>query len=118
MPTIETVGEFHCACCCGGLREHDNAECNVGYMRCTACGCKRIRTGGATHLVLRVQIAGTPTLDHIERASELARLLGAPDDISLVHDGAALNYFELSGQGAANALEIVKLRRGTGTKRS
>lgn len=108
-PTI--VGNFRCSCCCNGdRREYTDEDCEAGYMRCLGCNCIRARMGSATQITLRVQVAGALTIDSVERAAELARALGAADDLAMLGDGV-LHYFEVSGQGAVNALEIAKLRR-------
>jgi len=67
--------------------------------------------GSATQITLRVQVSGALTIDTVERAAELARALGATDDLAMVRGSDNVHYFEVSGQGAVNALEIAKLRR-------
>lgn len=106
----EIVGTFHCECCCRGRREYTNEECQLGFMRCSGCNCTRARMGTATEITLRVQVAGVLTIQGVERAADLARALGAPDDLAMITDGNAMHYFEVPGQGALNALEIAKLR--------
>lgn len=108
----EVLGTFYCDCCCSSEVEHNDHGTTAGHMRCTGCNCTRIRRGSATQILLRVQIAGAPSLEHLERAAELARLLGGPDDAELVRAETAVHYFEIPGAGAVNALEIARLRRG------
>lgn len=104
------VATLRCDCCCSSKQEYTDEDVNFGYMRCLGCSCSRRRTGSASELVIRVQIGGLPSLQIMEQATEMARLLGAPDDITMkIHDG--MPYFELSGNAASAALEIHMMRQ-------
>lgn len=61
---------------------------------------------------MRVQIVGALNVGMTNRAIELARLLGAPDDLVIDRDEDGSKHFiEIAAEGVTQSLEIAELRR-------
>lgn len=106
------LGEFRCdSSCNGSRRQHTDEDCEPGYMRCTGCNDKRVRMGAATQIVLRVQVMGSLTMAMLEKATELARVLGADDEVLMTREGNSIHHFEIAAESITQRLEIQNLLR-------
>lgn len=101
-----------CSCCCGTQQDFTQHPEYPTNLQCPTCGCRKNKPKPPA-IKIRVYIQGTPTLGQVERLQEVARLMGASDDATIVRDSDEQHYVELPGEGITTRLEIAEI---TGTR--
>lgn len=108
------LGIHYCQCCCESEQRYNDTGCSLGYMRCSRCGCRRALVASAGYLTLQINVVGRPTIGNVATAIDLARRLGAPEELLLEGSGSG-HHFTLSADGARAHFDIHDIRAGRAT---
>ena len=99
-----------CDCCCGDEQVHTEYDNNK--MKCCTCGCSKARPKGdsaGVPISVRLVVRGQLTLRMMDKASLLARELGADDDVTLRKATSSEHYIDVPADGLLSKIEISNL---------